>query len=62
MAKELTDQEIREMFRKMNAPESSLRQLADWHRRDGEGPVPEAVREIVEFMRDFGRNMKGVSK
>lgn len=50
MAKELTEQEIREMFRKMDAPGSSTRELADWNRRDGAGPVPKSVEEMARFI------------
>lgn len=41
----------RAIVRKLSQPGSSARQMADWHRRDGAGPVPEVVKKAVERLR-----------
>ncbi len=50
-----TEGEIGEEFRKMNSPESGLRELVEWRRRDGEGPVPSAVREVAQLVNEHSR-------
>ncbi len=42
----------------LSAPRSSVRQLADWHRRDGEGPVPEVVKKAVERYRTISPEIR----
>ena len=46
--KELSLDEKRAVVQKLSEPGSSVRQMGDWYRRDGEGPAPEAVERAVE--------------
>lgn len=51
--KRMSEKQIRKMFRVMYAPGSSTRELADWYRRDGEGPVPKCVVGAARAMRSI---------
>lgn len=41
----------RKAVKQLSRPESGMRQLGDWHRRDGEDPVPEVMNKAVERFR-----------
>lgn len=51
MGKNLSEDDMREVFRKLHAPGSPTREIADWHASGGTGPVPRAVRKMLQVTR-----------
>lgn len=58
----MTERQVRKLFRAMHAPGSSTRELADWYRRDGAGPVPKCVEDAVRAMRNIPKKTRELAR